>query len=83
MNGSTVRRFKKSYQEEVAKRRRIGEDDEVKKLPIKKQGRPVILGKSLDEIVQKYILSIQEADGIVNTPIVMAGARGIIKNIEP
>ena len=42
----------------------------------------VILGKSLDEIVQKYILSIREADGIVNTPIVMAGAQGIIKNID-
>ena len=42
-NESTVRRFKKNYQEEVAKRRRIGEDDEVKKLPIKKQGRLVIL----------------------------------------
>ena len=49
---------------------------------LKKQGRPVIQGKSLDEIVQKYTLSIREADGIVNTPIVIAGARGIIQNMD-
>ena len=28
----------------------------------------------LDDAIQKYILSIREADGIINTAIVIAGA---------
>ena len=48
----------------------------------KKRGRPLILGKDLDDAIQKYILSIREADGIVNTAIVIAGARGILKSMN-
>ena len=66
----------------MSRKRRNGQDSEVKELVLKKQGQLVILGKSLDEIVKKIILSIREADGIVNAPIVIAGARGLVQNID-
>ena len=82
INESTVRRFKRQYHEEVSRKRKNGENESVTELVINKRGRPVILGESLDEIVKKYILTIREADGIVNTPIVIAGARGIVHKID-
>ncbi len=84
LNESTVHRFKNNDCEEMARRRmETGQDNvTVKKLVLKKQGRPVILGKLLDETIQKYISSIRDADGVVNTPIVIAGARGIIQNMD-
>lgn len=57
----------------------MGDNREVKRIEIKKQGRPVILSKTLDDTVQKYISSIR---GVVNTPIVRAGARGIIVSMN-
>ena len=80
INESTVRGFKTKYSEELSRKR--GEDAEVKELVVEKQGRPLLIGNSLDEMVQKYILSIREADGIINTAIVIAGARGLIQSID-
>ena len=57
LHESTVRGFKKMYQEELAKRREAGEIDVcVKKLPTKKQGRPVVLGERLDSMVQSCVI---------------------------
>ena len=55
LNESTVYRFKNTYRKEMARRRmETGQDNvTVKKLVLKKQGRPVILGKLLDETIQK------------------------------
>ena len=48
----------------------------------KKRGRPLVLEKSLDSAVQKYIMSIREAGGIVNVAIVIAGARGLLQSMN-
>ena len=53
---STVRGFKKAYLNELRSRRlREEEDLTVQELPLKKTGRPLLLGKQLDKAVQQYI----------------------------
>jgi len=48
-------------------------------LPPKKRGRPLLLGASLDDAVQQYILKLIERGCPVNTTIVRAAAKGIAK----
>ena len=83
-NESTARRFKQLYlQERRAKRLREEEDLTVSDLPMKKRGRPLLLGKNLDEQVQEYILKLREHGCAVNTTVVIAAARGLTRIIEP
>ena len=83
LNFSTISMFKKSYEDEVARRRAAGENDtHVKELQMKTRGRPVILGEKLDLMVQKYILSIREKGGTIDTSIVVSAANGIVKSLE-
>ena len=51
----------------------------MKSLPTKPQGRPLLLGQDLDNVVQDYIEALRTAGGVVNGTIVMAAANGIIK----
>ena len=84
INESTARRFKQLYlQERRAKRLREEEDLTVSDLPMKKRGRPLLLGKNLDEQVQEYILKLREHGCAVNTTVVIAAARGLTRIIEP
>ena len=79
----SVHGFKKSYLNELrAKRLREEEDLTVEELPLKKRGRPLLLGKKLDEVVQQYIIKLREHGCPINTVIVLAIARGIVKSME-
>ena len=82
LNESTVRSFRTLYREEMLKKRQAGESLVVRELPSKQKGRPVLIGKKLDDMVQDYILSVRAAGGMINTPIVIAGAQGIVKTID-
>ena len=48
---------------------------EINKLGNEKRGPPLLLGKELDMQVQEYVKSLRENGGVVNSAIVMAGAR--------
>ena len=78
---STVRRFKAEYLQALARKRET-KDPTVKMLPTKSQGRPLLLGKELDESVQEYIKATRVAGGVVNTAIVMAAAVGIASSSD-
>ena len=83
INESTVRGFKKAYLNELhSKKLREEEDLTVQELPFKKRGRPLLLGKKLDEAVQQYILKLREHGCPINTVIVLAVARGIVKSMD-
>ena len=83
INESTVHGFKKAYLNELrTKRLREEEDLTVEELPLKKRGTPLLLGKKLDEAVQQYILKLREHGCPINTVIVLAVARGIVKSME-
>ena len=47
------------------------------------QGRPVLLGKTLDKVVQDYILKLGENGCHVNTLVTIAAAKGLAWVIEP
>ena len=78
---STVSTWKKKYLVEVkliqSKEGRGAA--EVKALPLKKRGRPLLLGSKLDEDVQKYIRAVRAAGGVVTTSITIAAATAIVK----
>jgi len=51
----------------------------VKALPTKPQGRPLLLGQELDKSVPSYPEVFRVAGGVVNTVIVMAAGKGIVR----
>ncbi len=81
-NESTVHSFRTLYREVMLKKRQAGESLVVRELPSKQRGRPVLIGKKLDDMVQDYILSVRVGGGMINTPIVIAGSQGIVKTID-
>lgn len=72
---STVRVFRRQYQEEIKKK---GAEEDITSLPKKNRGRPLTLGE-LDNKVQQYVRSLRRAGVPINARIVMAAAEGIIK----
>ena len=87
INESTARRLKSEYlqklnQEIAATRAQNSEGTSqsitIKALETKERGRPLLLGVELDAAVQEYVRSLREANGVVNTIVVMAVAEGII-----
>ena len=83
----TARRFKLEYQvrmKELSKSyNRPDLAPAVTSMPIKKQGRPLLLGVEIDEAVQDYIKALRSCGGVVNTVIVMAAAEGIMRVRDP
>ena len=53
-------------------------DEEIAELPPKKRGRPLLLGKNIDEQVQLYLRKIRENGGVVTASVVVATAWGIL-----
>ena len=85
---STVQGMKAAYKrEETRKRARQEDDDEpadlvIRELSQQKKGRPVLLRERMDGFIQKYITKVQEQGGMVNTAIVIACAKGILKQLD-
>ena len=85
INESTARKFKSEYLNEIKKMVHDDVDDYrydgklvVSALPTKPQGRPLLLGKELDQAVQDYVKALRIEGGVVNTSIVMAACEGIV-----
>ena len=72
---STVRLFKKRYLEEV---RKVPRGERVDKIMSRKRGRPLELGKELDNDVQKYVKALRKAGTPINTAVILAAVEGII-----
>ena len=80
INESTMRGLKQAYVLE-RQRKRCREDlAMVISLSHKKRGRPLLLGKTLDDADhdQSYILKLRERGCPVNTELVRAAAKGIV-----
>ena len=83
INESTVREFKEAYMKKRSRKRMAEDDDvEVKALPVQKRGRPLLVGGDLDSLIQQYVLPLWEKRGVVNTSITIAGARGLLKQMD-
>ena len=82
---SSMRTWRNKYLTEIAKRKRVGEEEttmDLKQLPDKKRGRPLLLGDELDRRVKAYILDIQSKGAVVNSTIVIAVAQGIVSHYD-
>ena len=75
---NTVHSIKKVYEEEAKTKLEADSDDEVKVIPFKKRGRPLLLGEELDTKVQLYLKKVREGGGIVTARIAIGAARGIL-----
>ena len=74
---STVHSIKKAYLDEIKKLRARGEEG-LDSLPHRKQGKPLLLGDKIDNMVQAYIRRVREHGGPVSSQIVIGAARGIV-----
>ena len=76
---TTVRSIKTAYVKLGVQQKRGAEDEgEITALPLKKRGRPALLGQELDTHVQMYLKKVREGGGAVSARIAMAAARGIL-----
>ena len=57
---STVRLIREAYRQELRKRSREVDEEEMSALPTKKRGKRVMLGEDLDKKVQMYIKKTRE-----------------------
>ena len=73
VNESTVRIIRKAYLRAKSK----ALQNEISKLPKKEAGRPLLLGKYDDDVVD-YVKKLREAGGVVNTAIVIGIAKGVL-----
>ena len=74
--------IKKAYKEEKGAKRAERDDEDVRVLPPKKHGRPLLLSKGLDGKLQQYLLKVREGGGVVSARIVIAAARGILQHYD-
>ena len=82
---STARRLKKEYLAKLKEEIRNGSSpgDPIRLLPTKKQGRPLLLGQELHQIVQEVIRDTRRSGGVINTTIVVATTKGVITAKNP
>ena len=77
---SSVATWKAKYLKELKIRVQENKQDLViDKLPNKKRGRPLLLGKELDDYMVLYVKHLCSSGAVVNTAIVMAAATGIVQ----
>ena len=81
---TSVQTWKTKYVAELNRKRKAGETDDltVKALPVKKLGRPLLLGENLDSQVKAYIQALREEGGVVTTSITMAAATAIVRKAD-
>ena len=77
----TVRRLKNQYKDEV-KKRPLEERDSVEELPMKKRGRPLMIGEELDGQVKRYLGELRKRGAVVNVSIAIAVGKGIVKSSD-
>ena len=54
----------------------------MKSLPVKKRGRPLLLGEQLDTEVKCYIQAVREGDGVIIKAITMTAATAIVRKSD-
>jgi len=78
---STIHSIKRSYLDEIKKMRACSSEG-LESLPPKKQGRPLLLGDKIDNMVQAYIRRVCEQGGAVSSQIVIGAARAIMTTLN-
>ena len=69
---NTVRDWKEAYLQELKRKRKEEDMEDITCLPSKKRGRPLMIGEDLDRKVQLYITELRRAHATVNTASVLS-----------
>ena len=76
---TTVNDWKKAMVVATKKAANSGKPVQIDTLEEKKRGRPSILSEDVTSDVKRYITSLRDAGGVMNTRIVLAAATGILQ----
>ena len=76
LSESNARRFSKLYKEEISKAQKNNRDVN-RNLSVLPRGRPLLLG-SLDQMVQRFLLSLRRTGGLVSSAIAISDAKALI-----
>ena len=79
---TTAHSLKKAYLKGVKEKRAADDEGDVRLLPMKKCGRPVLLGEVLDKKVQQYLTRVRDGGGVASAKIAMAAAKGILMSCD-
>ena len=74
---STVQSFKNKYEQMMKSAKRKNETPE-KVIKEKKRGRPIVLGE-IDDMVQRFLLSLRKKDGVVNEAVARSVTKTLVK----
>ena len=75
LSESNARRFSKLYKEEILKAQKNNRD--FNRMGVLPRGRPLLLS-SLDQIVQRFLLSLRRTGGLVSSPVAISAAKALI-----
>ena len=72
--------WRDAYCKELAiqSRKRSGSPISIAELPVKRQGRPLLLGEEMEREVKRFIKSSREFGTAISTAVVMTTARGVV-----
>ena len=76
LSESNARRFSKLYKEEISKAQKNNRDVN-RNLSVLPRGRPLLLG-SLDQMVQRFLLSLRRTGGLASSAVAISAAKALI-----
>ena len=76
LSENNAQRFSKLHKEEISKAQKNNRDVN-RNLSVLPRGRPLLLG-SLDQMVQRFLLSLQRAGGLSSSAIAISAAKALI-----
>ena len=79
MSETTIRSMRDEYRKTININIEHRIVSEIKEMPTKVRGRPFMLGENLDDKVKMFVKNLCASEGVVNTTIVFAAARGIVE----
>ena len=84
---SSVSTWKSKYVNELDRKRKAGDFEAsgevvIDTLPLKKRGRPLLLGSELDDQVKCYIKDARAAGTPIDTTVVMASGEAIVRKTD-
>lgn len=81
---SSVQTWKRKYMDKIRHKHQAGEVNNLsmKSLPVKKRGRPLLLGEKLDSEVKCYIQAVRGGGEVMTTAITTVAATAIVKKSD-
>ena len=80
---TTINDWKKAMVVATKQAAKSGNPVQINKFEEKKRGRPSILFEDVTRDIKRYITTMRDAGGVVNTRIVIAAATGILQRKDP